>query len=172
MEDGVPTSSTVEATDLLLPYLISTASLTPQNGDSGRQGHWQGNWQRNRGQNPRCQLCHTFGHTTPHCPQFQHWGYGQQPSANMALRNISSTGTADWFSNTDANQHVTSDLAGLAASEPYLGNYNFHVGDGKGPPISHIGHIKIHTPHRSFILSNVLVPTIRKCLLFCSEILS
>jgi hypothetical protein len=30
MEDGVPTSSTVEATDLLHPDLISTASLTPQ----------------------------------------------------------------------------------------------------------------------------------------------
>jgi len=36
-----------------------------------RQGTWQGNWQRNRGQNPRCQLCQNFGHTAPHCPQLQ-----------------------------------------------------------------------------------------------------
>jgi len=43
------------------------------NGDSDRQG----NWQRSRGQNPRCQLCQTFCHTSPHCPQLQHRGYGQ-----------------------------------------------------------------------------------------------
>jgi hypothetical protein len=61
-----------------------------------------------------------FGHTTPHCPQLQHRGYGQQPNANLALRNLSSTGNADGFLDTGANQHVTSDLATLAASEPYL----------------------------------------------------
>jgi hypothetical protein len=67
---------------------------------------------------------------------------------------------------TSANQHVTPDLTTLAASKPYLGNDNLHVGDSNGLPISHIGHIKIFTPHRSFTLSNVLhVPTITKCLL-------
>jgi len=41
-----------------------------------------------------------------------------------------------------------------------------HVGDGKGLSISHIGHIKIYNPHRSFTLSNVLhVPAITKPLL-------
>jgi histone deacetylase 1/2 len=111
-------------------------------------------------------LCQTFDHTAPQCPQLQHRGYGQQPSANLALSNISSTGTVDWFPNIGANKHVTPDLAGLAASEPYLGNNNLHVGDGKGLPISHIGHTKIYTPHRSFTLSNVLhVPKIKKLLL-------
>jgi len=43
------------------------------NGDSGRQG----NWQHSRGQNPRCQLCQTFCHIAPYCPQLQHRGYGQ-----------------------------------------------------------------------------------------------
>jgi hypothetical protein len=45
-------------------------------------------------------------------------------------RNLSSTGSVDWFSNTGANQHITPDLATLTASEPYLGNDNLHVGDG------------------------------------------
>jgi hypothetical protein len=63
-------------------------------------------------------LCQTFSHTAPHYPQLQHRGYEKQPSANLALRNMSSTGTADWFPDTSANQHVTLDLAGLAASEP------------------------------------------------------
>ena len=111
-----------------------------------------------------------FGHTTPHCPQLQHRGYGQQPNANLALRNLSSTGNADGFLDTGANQHATSDLATLAASEPYLSNNNLHIGDGKGLPISHIGHTKIYTPHHSFTLSNVLhVPTITKRLLFVQK---
>ena len=54
----------------------------------------------------------------------------------------------------------------MIASEPYLGNDNFHVSDGKGLSISHLGHTKIYTPHRSFTLSNVLhVPAITKPLL-------
>jgi len=81
-------------------------------------------------------------------------------------RNLSSTGSVDCFPDTGANQHVTPDLATLTASESYLGNDNLHVGDGKGLPISHLGHTKIYTPHRSFTLSNVLhVPAITKPLL-------
>jgi hypothetical protein len=43
-------------------------------------------------------------------------GYGKQPSANLALSNASSAGTADWLSDTGANQHVTPDLANLTSS--------------------------------------------------------
>jgi len=88
-------------------------------------------------------------------------------------RNLSSTGSIDWFPNTSVNQHVTPDLATLTASEPYLVNDNLHVGDGKGLPISHLGHTKIYTPHRSFTLSNVLhIPAITKlCSLFRNFIL-
>jgi hypothetical protein len=134
----------------------------------------QGSWQRNRGQNPRCQLCQNFGYTSPHCPQFQQRGYGQQPTTNLMQRNLSSTGSVDWFPDTGANQHVIPDLATLTASAPYLGNDNLHVGDGKGLPISHLSHTKIYTPHRSFTLSNVLhVPAITKPLLsvqkFCLD---
>jgi len=131
-----------------------------------RQGSWQGNWQSNRGQNPRCQPCQNFSHTAPHCPQFQQRDYGQQPTANLVQRNLSSTGFVDWFPNTGANQYVTLDLATLTTSESYLGNDNLHVGDGKGLPISHLGHTKIYRPHCSFTLSNVLhVPVITKPLL-------
>jgi len=50
--------------------------------------------------------------------------------------------------------------------EPYLGDDHLHVGDGKGLFISKIGHTKLHTPQRTFILSIVLhVPHIQKNLL-------
>jgi histone deacetylase 1/2 len=81
-----------------------------------------------------------------------------------------STGSVDWFSDTNDNLHVTPNLATLIASEPYLVNDNLHVGDGKGLPISHLGHTKIYKPHRSFTLSNVLhVLAITKPLLFVQK---
>ena len=132
--------------------------------NDNRQGNLQGNWQRSRGSNPRCQLCQAFGHTSPHCPQLQQLGYGQQHSVNLALHNP--TSTAKWFQDISANEHVTPDLVTLTASKPYLGNDNLHVGDGKGLSISHIGHTKLYTTHRSFTLSNVLhVPAITKLLI-------
>jgi histone deacetylase 1/2 len=117
-------------------------------------------------------LCQAFGHTAPQCSQLQQRGYGQQHSANLALHNHA--GTAEWFSNIGANQHVTHDLATLTVSEPYNGNDNLHVGEGRGLSISHISHTKLYTPHHSFTLSNVLyVPIITKPLLsvqkFCLD---
>ena len=54
----------------------------------------------------------------------------------------------------------------MTVSEPYNSNDNLHVGNGKGLFISHIGHTKLYTPHRSFTLSNILyVPAITKPLL-------
>jgi len=82
------------------------------------------------------------------------------------LSNISLTSSADWFLDTDAIQHVTPDLANLTEFESYIGNDYLLVGDGKGLPISNIGHTKIYAPHRTFNLSNVLhVPHIKKPLL-------
>jgi len=104
---------------------------TPSN--DNRHSNWQGNWQHSRGSNSRCQLCQAFRHTAPQCSQLQQRGYGQQHSANLALHNPA--GTTEWFPDTGANQHVTLDLATLTASEPYNGNDNLHVGDGKRLPI-------------------------------------
>ena len=54
----------------------------------------------------------------------------------------------------------------MTSSKPYLGNDHLHVGNGKGLIISNIAHSHIHSPKRTFTLSNILhVPTIKKPLL-------
>ena len=122
---------------------------------NSRARQWSGQ------QHVHYELCFSFSHTTPHCSQFR--SNTQQPSTHLAVGNIS---VATWFPDTDANQHVTSDLPTLTDFAPYLGNDYLHIGDGKGLDISHIGHTTLHSPKCIFTLSNVLhVPHITKQLL-------
>ena len=79
---------------------------------------------------------------------------------------ISQATRITWFPDTGANHHETLDIASMTSSEPYLGNDHLHVGNGKGLVISNIVHSKIHSPKRTFTLSNILhVPAIKKPLL-------
>jgi histone deacetylase 1/2 len=62
----------------------------------------------------------------------------------------------------------------MTYAEPYLGNDQLHVGDGKGLVISNTANNLLHTATRVFTLSNILhVPHIKKKLLsvqqFCRE---
>jgi hypothetical protein len=58
----------------------------------------------------------------------------------------------------------------MTSSKPYLGNDHLHVGNAKGLVISNIAHSHIHSPKRTFMLSNILhVPTIKKPLLYVQK---
>ena len=88
-------------------------------------------------------------------------------SANLSFSDACTTNSITWFPDTDANQHVTPDIAGMTHAKPYLDNDQLHVGDGMGLVISNTTHNILHTPKRVFMLSNVLhVPKIKKKRLF------
>jgi hypothetical protein len=88
---------------------------------------------------------------------------GNHTSANLSFSDACTTNSITWFPDTDANQHVTPDIAGMTHAKPYLDNDQLHVGDGKGLVISNTTHNILHTPKRVFMLSNVLhVPKIKK----------
>jgi len=99
------------------------------------------------------------------CAQFR--SNNHQPSAHLIVGFVSA---GNWFPDTSENQHVTPNLATLIDSTPYLGNDHLHIGDGKGLPIYHAGHATLHSPKRTFTLSNGLhVPHITKPLLFVQK---
>ena len=100
--------------------------------------------------------------------------HGNQASANLSFRDASAENPVTWFPDTGANQHVTPGIAGMTHADPYLGNDQLYVGDGKGLIISNTAHKILHTPKRTFTLSNILhVPKIKKRLLsvqqFCRD---
>ena len=97
-----------------------------------------------------------------------------QASANLSFHDASVENHVTWFPDTGVNQHVTPDIVGMTHADPYPSNDQLYVGDGKGLIISNTAHKILHTPKRTFTLSNILyVLKIKKRLLsvqqFCRD---
>jgi hypothetical protein len=69
----------------------------------------------------------------------------------------------NWYTDTGATDHITSELEKLAFKEKYNGGDQVHNTSGIGMDISHIGYSMIHTPSCNLDLKNILhVPSIEK----------
>jgi hypothetical protein len=60
-----------------------------------------------------------------------------------------------WYTDSGANLHVTSDVTNLASSQPYEGDDSVGVGNGTGLPISCIGNASIKTLSSTLALNNI-----------------
>ncbi|GJV11543.1 ribonuclease H-like domain-containing protein [Tanacetum coccineum] len=93
------------------------------------------------------------------------------PSANFTnTRTQSSNTSANWYSDTRANSHMTPNLEAMDNSKAYYGDDALHVGNDKGLPILHIGSSKVYSPQKTFSIKNILhVPEISHSLLFVQK---
>jgi hypothetical protein len=119
---------------------------------------------RTPSQRPTCQICGREGHTAIRCWHRMDEAYHEDPSAMVATSSYKID--PNWYSDTGATDHITSDLDRLAVREQYNGGDKVHVGDGTGLRILHTGHASLRTASRSLALRNILhVPAISKNLL-------
>jgi histone deacetylase 1/2 len=73
----------------------------------------------------------------------------------------------NWYTDTEATDHITSELNKLTMREKYHGNDQIHTASGLGMEIKHVGHITVPTQSRSLHLNNILhVPKAAKNLVF------
>lgn len=78
---------------------------------------------------------------------------------------------SNWYIDTGATDHITSDLDKLTIQEKYKGNDQVHTASGAGMAISHVGQSIIKTPTRDLYLNNVLhVPETTKDLIFAHKL--
>ncbi|GJZ69162.1 putative RNA-directed DNA polymerase, partial [Tanacetum coccineum] len=140
------------------PVAFNTTSSHAENDSSSSRGHGRsysrGSSNRGRGRGnkrpPHCQLCRKDGHYANRCPNLH--TFARHPSnldANLAeaFQAQCNTSAPDWFVDTGASAHMTSDSAHLDAAASYSGNESVIFGNGDSASISHIG--------RSYISPNI-----------------
>ncbi|XP_021318431.1 uncharacterized protein LOC110436245 [Sorghum bicolor] len=111
---------------------------------------------------PLCQVCFKLGHTADRCWHRYDEDYVPDPKHVAAATKSYSVDT-NWYADTVATDHITSDLDKLAFRNKYHGGDQIHTANSTGMNISHVGHATFHTPYRDIHLNNVLhVPQSQK----------
>jgi hypothetical protein len=125
-----------------LPHLPSSSPATPATATS-------------RSRSP-CQICRREGHQALDCFNRMNYSFqGCHPPTELAAMVAEASATYlsqnQWYADSGANVHVTSDIANLASSQPYIGDDSVGVGNGTCLIISRTG-------TASFILLLLLSP--------------
>jgi histone deacetylase 1/2 len=146
----------------------------PTNSRSGRASGGHGNF--GRGRNGGCnggrggghnnflsgviyQICHREGYAADRC--YKYIGYPQK-SASAATTSSYGADT-NWYVDSGATDHITSELEKLTVWDMYHGGDQVHTASGSGMNINHVGHSILHTPTRNIHLNNILhVPSTSK----------
>jgi hypothetical protein len=133
----------------------------------GRGGHGDGGFRRGgrnggRGNKIPCQVCGKTGHSALRCYKRLDASYnGEEKHVNVATTGYNVD--TEWFTDTGATDHITSELDKLVIREKYGGSDQVHTISGSGMPISHIGQGTTHSHDRDLILKDILhVPNTSK----------
>jgi hypothetical protein len=118
-----------------------------------------------------CQVCGKEGHPAFRCykrydERFQ-GGAPQQQQQQKSASNVTSSYGVDtnWYMDSGATDHITSDLDKLSFRDKYRGGVYVHTANGSGMEILHVGHGFVHSPSRNIHLRNILhVPDANKSL--------
>jgi hypothetical protein len=106
---------------------------------------------------PCCQICGRINHIAPQCWYHFDDGYHKEEKPSAALAATPSYSVdANWYSDTSATDHITSDLERLAVREKYQGKDQIQTTGGASMSIRHVGHSLLQTPIRALHLRNIL----------------
>ena len=115
-----------------------------------------------------CQLCGKEGHTVIRCFRRFDTNYTGPPQKSASSAQTSSYGIdSNWYMDTGATDHITSDLEKLSFREKYHGGDQVHAANGSGMEIVHVGQSTLRTPDSNLHLNRILhIPATHKNLLF------
>jgi histone deacetylase 1/2 len=136
------------------------------NYNGGRRGGYSSNNGKrttNNDSRPLCQVCLKRGHTAIECwHRFDEDFVPDEKHAGAAVSGSYGVDT-NWYTDTGATDHITSELEKLSTREKYNGGDQIHTASGAGMTISHVGQSTIVTPSRDLYLKNILhVPKAKK----------
>ena len=130
----------------------------------GGGGKNQKGWYNNNNSNNRapfqagliCQVCGKEGHPAYRCfKRFNRSVTG--PPQKFASAATSSYGVdTNWYMDSGATDHITSELDKLSVRDRYHGGDHVHAANGSRMKISHVGHSIVQSPSHSIHLKNIL----------------
>jgi uncharacterized membrane protein YgcG len=129
-------------------------------GSSGGRGRGNGGrGGRNSNSKPRfngkCQVCFKEGHSAAQCwHRFDEDFVPDEKNVNAATYAYGVD--TNWYTDTGATDHITSNLEKLSIHDKYNGGDKIRTASGTGMNIDHIGHATIKTPSRDLYLRNIL----------------
>ena len=88
-----------------------------------------------------CQICGKLGHNARDC-WYRYSDDQEEHTANIASYGVDT----DWYMDSGATDHVTSELEKVTIRDKYRGQEQIHTSNGAGMKINHIGHSVIKTP--------------------------
>lgn len=172
----------------------SSASLAARGrGGAGGRGRGRAPTSRGRGRNggrfhggngdrpawngdrPTCQLCGKEGHAAVTCrKRFDASFHGPSTEGKIVSAATTSYGVdTNWYIDTGATDHITSDLDKLTIRDKYTGHDQVHAASGAGMKINQVGHSIVSTPKRNLHLKNILyVPQANKSLVSVHKLAS
>lgn len=90
---------------------------------------------------------------------------------SSSIPSTSTPGQSNWYLDSAATNHITTDVHHLDSYSPYSGLDQVTVGNGASLPIHHTGKGLLSTPHHTFQLSNVLhIPSMATNLLSVNQL--
>jgi histone deacetylase 1/2 len=130
-----------------------------------------GNGQQRRN-GPKCQVCSKYGHDALRCRQRFNHAFQPEDNRDRGARsgNAAQAGSysvdTNWYMDSGATDHLTSDLDRLHMNERYSGKDTVQVANGQGLHISHVGRSSLTGSSKPLHLNHVLyVPRLSKNLL-------
>jgi hypothetical protein len=115
---------------------------------------------QNRRSDKVCQVCERTRHTTLDCWYRYDESYSSTNAKTVAAATHEYGVDTNWYTDTAATDHITSDLDKLTIQNKYKGSDQIITESEAGMDICNIGHAVIKTPIKSLHLKNILhVPT-------------
>ncbi|KAI0495511.1 hypothetical protein KFK09_021812 [Dendrobium nobile] len=93
-----------------------------------------------------CQICSKTGHSAIKCWYRNDPSYNEESVKTALITPSDTCNTTDWFLDSGASNHLTSDPSNLQSGRPYTGNQQITIGNGYQLPIQHTGKGILPTP--------------------------
>jgi histone deacetylase 1/2 len=103
-----------------------------------------------------CQVCGKVGHPAFNCFKRFDANFAGPPQKSASAATSGYGVDTNWYMDSDAMDHITSELDRLSYRDKYHDGDHVHAANGSGMEISHVGHSIVQSPPHKIHLCNVL----------------